>query len=50
MNQVIMKKLIFAADIIYRKIIDYHKCNNIIPINSIEDICKECRWKSCHER
>ena len=26
----------------------YHKCNNIIPINSIEDICKECRWKSCH--
>ena len=26
----------------------YHKCNNIIPINSIEDICKECRWKSCN--
>jgi hypothetical protein len=26
----------------------YHKCNNIIPINSIEDICKECRWKNCN--
>ena len=26
----------------------YHKCNNIIPINSNEDICKQCRWKSCN--
>jgi hypothetical protein len=26
----------------------YHKCNNVIPINSIEDICKQCRWKSCY--
>ena len=28
----------------------YYKCNNKIPINSVADICKTCRWKSCMKK
>lgn len=28
----------------------YHKCTNKIPINSVADICKSCRWKSCMKK
>tara|TARA_Y100000590_G_scaffold470766_1_gene669745 strand:- start:27885 stop:28838 length:954 start_codon:yes stop_codon:yes gene_type:complete len=28
----------------------YHKCTNKIPINSVADICKCCRWKSCMKK
>jgi hypothetical protein len=26
----------------------YFKCNNKIPINSVANICKSCRWKKCY--
>jgi hypothetical protein len=28
----------------------YFKCNNKIPINSVANICKSCRWKKCYDQ
>lgn len=28
----------------------YFKCNNKIPINSVANICKSCRWKKCYDK